>query len=324
MEAGQGVDELRGHAHALAFASHAALEHVAHAEFPAYPAHVEVLALVRERRGARGHAQPRQLGQVTGEFLAETVTEVGGLARGTHVGERQHTDGLGARIEVRRPGLPGAVDAAPPGVARHQRHQHDARHDSGRDGRAFARQSQATAAAVLPDDTVGRDLVRPGQHRDYRQTDDHEDGERRQPPVGKVQRLEDGLRDLQHQPHPDQIGSDHAEHVAPPQLRDPPLQARDLERGGRRPGPCDRHWHRDRRHGRSDACRQHQVRAGDVRDVSLVLRRATQQLTQRAYRLPQPGVGARFARPHLFPQVAAAHGLAWSQGQRRQQDQLIT
>ena len=56
--AGCGVDELRGDAHAIAALAHAALQHVAHAEFAGDALHVDGLALVDERRIARDDEEP--------------------------------------------------------------------------------------------------------------------------------------------------------------------------------------------------------------------------------------------------------------------------
>ncbi|MEO6263421.1 MAG: hypothetical protein ABIO58_00335 [Luteimonas sp.] len=87
------VDQLRGDAHALAGAAHAAFQHGADAKLAGDIRNADFLALEIERRRARGHLQLRQLAQQVEDFLGDAVTEVFVLRVAAHVDERQHGDG---------------------------------------------------------------------------------------------------------------------------------------------------------------------------------------------------------------------------------------
>src|SRR5437764_7817014 len=70
------IDELGGDADLIARLAHAALEDGGDVEFFPDGGYVLVLALERERRGARGHVQARYLRQQVQQLLAQPVGEV--------------------------------------------------------------------------------------------------------------------------------------------------------------------------------------------------------------------------------------------------------
>ncbi len=102
MAAGGDVVELCGDAHAVAALAHAALDHVADAEFLGDLLQVHGLALVDERRIACDHEEPAQLGQCGDDVLADAVGEIVLLRIAGHVGEGQHGDGGPIRQRQRR------------------------------------------------------------------------------------------------------------------------------------------------------------------------------------------------------------------------------
>ncbi len=193
--AGRRVDQLHRHPHVGTIATHAAFEHVPHAQRLADLADVEVPALELEGGCASCHAQSRYLRELGREFLAQSVAQVGVSSARAHVNQGQHGDragpgfqrgdGLGARGR-------GDVERAPPGEARHRRHQRNARDDDRPDGLARTRQPAHDARAIDPcveHDALRRDLVRPRQHQDDRQPDHRQDGQGRHPPIREPQRL---------------------------------------------------------------------------------------------------------------------------------------
>ena len=93
MAAGGDVVELRGDAHAVAALAHAALDHIADAELLGDLLHMDGLALVDERRVARDHEEPAQLGQRGDDVLADAVGKIFLLRIAAHVDEGKHGDG---------------------------------------------------------------------------------------------------------------------------------------------------------------------------------------------------------------------------------------
>ncbi len=93
MAAGGDVVELRRDAHAVAALAHAALDHIADAELLGDLLHMHRLALVDERRVARDHEEPAQLGQCGDDVFADAVGKILLLRIAAHVGEGQHGDG---------------------------------------------------------------------------------------------------------------------------------------------------------------------------------------------------------------------------------------
>ncbi len=91
--AGRHVIELRGDAHAVAAFAHAAFDHVADAELLRDLSDVHRLALVSERRVARDHEEPAQLGERRDDVLADAVGEILLLRLPAHVDERKHGEG---------------------------------------------------------------------------------------------------------------------------------------------------------------------------------------------------------------------------------------
>ena len=92
MRAGFGFDQLRGDAQPGARLAHAALQHVAHAEFAPDLPDVDRLALVGEARIARDHEQPLDARQAGDDVLDHPVDEIFLLRIAAHVLERQHRD----------------------------------------------------------------------------------------------------------------------------------------------------------------------------------------------------------------------------------------
>ena len=93
MAAGCDIVELRRDAHAVAALADAALDHVADAEFLGDLLQVNGFALVGERRVARDHEEPAQLGQRGDDILADAVGKILLLRIAAHVGEGKHGDG---------------------------------------------------------------------------------------------------------------------------------------------------------------------------------------------------------------------------------------
>src|SRR5262252_10927768 len=89
---GGNVVELHGDAHAVATFAHAALDHIADAKLRGDLLHVDGLALVDERRVARDHEEPAQLGQCSGDVLADAVGEILLLRIVAHIDEGKHSD----------------------------------------------------------------------------------------------------------------------------------------------------------------------------------------------------------------------------------------
>ena len=93
--------------------AHAALDHVADAEFFGDLLHMDGFALVDEGRVARDHEEPAQLGQRGDDVLADAVGEIVLLRIAAHVGEGKHGDGrpVGQRQGRRARAQPSAADA---------------------------------------------------------------------------------------------------------------------------------------------------------------------------------------------------------------------
>lgn len=88
----RGVDQLRGDAHAISELAHAALEHVAGAQFPPDGLDVDRPPLVDESRIPGDHEQPRETRQVGDQVLGDAVAEVLLLRIVAEVGEGKHRD----------------------------------------------------------------------------------------------------------------------------------------------------------------------------------------------------------------------------------------
>jgi hypothetical protein len=92
VQAGLGLDQLRGDADPLAQLAHRPSEHIAHAQLVADPLHIDSLALVGEARIAGDHEEPSDAGQTGDDVLDHAVGEIFLLGVGAHVLERQHCD----------------------------------------------------------------------------------------------------------------------------------------------------------------------------------------------------------------------------------------
>ncbi len=89
VSAGRRVDQLSGDAHPVGGFAHAALEHVAHAQFPRHLRDVERLALVGEGGVAGDDKEPRQPRDRRRYLLDHTVDEILLLGVAGHVLKRQ-------------------------------------------------------------------------------------------------------------------------------------------------------------------------------------------------------------------------------------------
>ena len=89
MRAGLRLDELRGDAHAVARLAHAALQHIAHAEFAPDLLHVDGAALVGEAGIARDDEEPADARQRRGDLLDHAVGKIVLVGIAAQVGERQ-------------------------------------------------------------------------------------------------------------------------------------------------------------------------------------------------------------------------------------------
>ena len=76
MEPISDADQLRGHAHLLAIAAHAAFDNVAHAELAPDLAHIAAFALELEDRGACHDLELRHLGEHVQELFGHAVGEI--------------------------------------------------------------------------------------------------------------------------------------------------------------------------------------------------------------------------------------------------------
>jgi hypothetical protein len=140
----RGVDELRGHAHAVTREAHAALEHVAHAELSRDLLHVHRLPLVGEARVARDHEELLHPGESGDDVLGEAVGQVlvGGIAREVGEGQDCNRRPVDDERRVLRPGLRargvalrrlGASEDGPQAAAHGSEehpHDHDRRGDA--------------------------------------------------------------------------------------------------------------------------------------------------------------------------------------------------
>ena len=93
------VDQLRGDAHPVAGAPHAAFDEVADAEPAGDVLCLDRLSLERERRVARDDEQRAKARKLSDDVLGYPVAEILLLGITGHVGERQNGDGglLGER-----------------------------------------------------------------------------------------------------------------------------------------------------------------------------------------------------------------------------------
>ena len=89
---GAGLDQLRRDPYRVARLAHRAFQHVRHVQRARDLRDSDLLALERERRGARRHLQLRNLRQQVQQFLRDTVGEVLLVLPRRHVHEWQHGD----------------------------------------------------------------------------------------------------------------------------------------------------------------------------------------------------------------------------------------
>jgi hypothetical protein len=89
MHAVLGLDQLRCDANPVVRLADRALEHIAHAQFAAYPLHLDSLALVGEARIASDYEEPADAGQAGDNVLDHAVGEIFLLGVAAHVLERQ-------------------------------------------------------------------------------------------------------------------------------------------------------------------------------------------------------------------------------------------
>ena len=151
-------DELRRDADAVAGLSDAAFENVRHTKGRGDLANVLMLALERERRGARDHLQARDLRQEVDDFLGQAVAEVLVLLVAAHVLERQDRDRWLSRSPDRCPtclqrGLHLVHRLKPLAgtcLARHRRTIRSSAGGAASGGGSSRKTALTTCAAVLP------------------------------------------------------------------------------------------------------------------------------------------------------------------------------
>ena len=84
------IDQLRSDPYAVAVLAHAALQHIAHAQFAGHALHVNRFSLVGERRIASDDKKPVEFRQTRDDVFGNTVGEVFLLGVAAHVREWQH------------------------------------------------------------------------------------------------------------------------------------------------------------------------------------------------------------------------------------------
>src|SRR5437763_15854864 len=92
MQAISDANQLRGHAHLLAIAAHAAFDNVAHAELAPDLAHIAAFALELEDRGACHDLELWHLGKHVQELFGHAVGEIILFVFAADVGKRQDGD----------------------------------------------------------------------------------------------------------------------------------------------------------------------------------------------------------------------------------------
>src|SRR4051812_15578081 len=97
-----GVAELRRNAYTVAVLAHATLDHIADAQFLSDLLHVDGSAFEYERRVARDHEEPTELGQGGDDVFANAVGEIRLLRIAAHVDEGEHGDGWAVGRRQRR------------------------------------------------------------------------------------------------------------------------------------------------------------------------------------------------------------------------------
>src|SRR5205823_7473610 len=92
MATGGAVDQLGDDPYPVPDLAHAALQHVGDSELPGDVADIHRLALEGEGGVPRDHLKRRNLRQVGGDVLADSVAEIFLLGIAAHVLERQDAD----------------------------------------------------------------------------------------------------------------------------------------------------------------------------------------------------------------------------------------
>ena len=226
------LDQLRGDAHLVAGPAHRAFEDVRNIEPLGDLRDLHVLALVRERRGARDHAQLRDLRQQVQQLLGDPVGEILLVLVRAHVDEREHRDRLvavgfhqrlGAPFGTRRLGrrlfaLRGQDELVDGEVAEGEReHAHDHAIEllAGLWGDRLAAIDLALALQAF-----GRDLERPSENQHRQQANDQYYDDQADRGGTKTERGEHSLGDLDQQPRDREVRGADAQHIAPPELAD--------------------------------------------------------------------------------------------------------
>ena len=160
MQARGGIDQLHRDPQLFLRAAQAALEHMRGAQLAADLAHILVLALEGEGRGARHHAQRGNVRQPVRQLVGEAIRHRLFALRHAHVDQRQHDDG-------------GQIHGSDVGLEQLARHVpgHEAQRDGGENAAEPQRQSLQRRAPVrgAPADQLAgfkrRGLVVGGQPR---------------------------------------------------------------------------------------------------------------------------------------------------------------
>ncbi len=203
---GIGFDELRGDAHVIARAPHAAFEHDADAELARDGRDARVLALELERRRARRDLELRQLAQEIEDFFGDAVAEIFVLGVAAHVDERKDRD---------RASFAVWLDARPRELGdggRRSRHRVGYER-SGGSPIANRRRNRSGAAQ-----STGPEVEHPAHDDRDRETERDEHDDELDRPFRKPERRQHDRGDLDDDPADDRVDDRGTDHAAPAQL----------------------------------------------------------------------------------------------------------
>ncbi len=223
MVAVRRVDELGDDAELVSLAAHAPFQHGGDVQLLADLAHVQVLALEGEGRGAGDDADPRDVGERVDDLLGDAVGEVLVLLAAAQVDEGQHGDRRSAH--GRRRGPVAVAHDEVPDQARRRRQHSDA---DERESQRRTAQAAGTSCGWRALDAACVDVEDPRQADDdgkTRRQGHHHIGEHR---FGPVQPVHDGLDDLQNREGGDAVSHQRAEHAPSLQLGEQGQRHREL------------------------------------------------------------------------------------------------
>src|SRR5437773_11416331 len=204
MEPISDADQLRGHAHLLAIAAHAAFDNVAHAELAPDLAHIAAFALELEDRGACDDLELRHLGEHVQEFFGHAVREIILVGFAAHVGKGQ--DGDRITISHRRRGHI-AFSERWLAIEIPTQCQHD-EHGSGSEETLAARRLGIELYALA------RDIKNPRHHDRDRKTEQCDQNKNAQSPRRRIEGRKSDRGGLHCEPRHNKIGCADLEDLA--------------------------------------------------------------------------------------------------------------